>query len=142
MIGDMANAYPAGISVEIGINFVNYIIPMFYNFYINKEKTILNCKDLNIVEILDDLLSEKYASLLEYKISIKISNLKESLKTCEKIFYTEPIINDIYHLGLKLEDTDMVNNQVAEESAEPATPQYLPLKSEIVFLFLVLIIFL
>jgi hypothetical protein len=81
MIGDMANAYPAGISVEIGINFVNYIIPMFYNFYINKEKTILNCKDLNIVEILDDLLSEKYASLLAYEISIKIDGSNITLKT-------------------------------------------------------------
>jgi hypothetical protein len=80
MIGDMANAYPAGISVEIGINFVNYIIPMFYNFYINKEKTILNCEDLNIVEILDDLLSDKYASLLDYKTSIKISKSNITLK--------------------------------------------------------------
>ena len=71
MIGDMANAYPAGISVEIGINFVNYIIPIFYNFYINEDKTILKCEDLNIIELLDDLLSDKYSNLLKYKTNIK-----------------------------------------------------------------------
>ena len=64
LIGDMANAYSPGISVEIGINFVNYIIPMFYNFYINENKTILSCKELNIIEILEDLLSDKYITLL------------------------------------------------------------------------------
>ena len=69
MIGDMANAYTPGISVEIGINFVNYIIPIFYNFYINEDKTILNCSELNIVEILDDLLSDKYSNLLNRKIN-------------------------------------------------------------------------
>jgi hypothetical protein len=54
MIGDMASAYPAGISVEIGFRFVNYIIPMFYNFYINNNRTIANCSDLHSVDILDD----------------------------------------------------------------------------------------
>jgi hypothetical protein len=69
MIGDMANAYSPGISVELGINFVNYIIPMFYNFYINERKTILSCLELNIGDILDDLLSDKYTSLLDKKIT-------------------------------------------------------------------------
>jgi hypothetical protein len=73
MIGDMANAYPAGISVEIGINFVNYIIPMFYNFYIKGIRTIANCNELNIVDILDDLLSEKYKSLLQYETNVESS---------------------------------------------------------------------
>ena len=71
MIGDMANAYPAGISVEIGINFVNYIIPIFYNFYINEDETILECKDLNIVELLQDLLSDKYTTLLIHETNIE-----------------------------------------------------------------------
>ena len=79
MIGDMANAYPAGISVEIGINFVNYIIPIFYNFYINEDKTILNCSELNIVEILDDLLSDKYSNLLTFNTNSKIT-LKELIE--------------------------------------------------------------
>jgi len=68
LVGDMANAYSPGISVEIGINFVNYIIPLFYNFYINEIKTILNCKQLNIVEILHDLLTPKYNTLLNKNI--------------------------------------------------------------------------
>lgn len=68
LIGDMANAYSPGISVEIGINFVNYIIPMFYNFYINENKTILSCRELNIIEILEDLLSDKYITLLNKSI--------------------------------------------------------------------------
>lgn len=68
LIGDMANAYSSGISVEIGINFVNYIIPMFYNFYINENKTILSCRELNIIEILEDLLSDKYITLLNKSI--------------------------------------------------------------------------
>ena len=79
MIGDMANAYPAGISVEIGINFVNYIIPIFYNFYINEDKTILNCSELNIVEILDDLLSDKYSNLLKFNTNSGIT-LKELIE--------------------------------------------------------------
>ena len=79
MIGDMANAYPAGISVEIGINFVNYIIPIFYNFYINEDKTILNCSELNIVEILDDLLSDKYSNLLTFHTNSNIT-LKELIE--------------------------------------------------------------
>ena len=69
MIGDMANAFTPGISVEIGINFVNYIIPMFYKFYMTDDKTILNCNTLNIVDILDDLLSDKYINLLNRKIN-------------------------------------------------------------------------
>ena len=80
MIGDMANAYPAGISVEIGINFVNYIIPIFYNFYINEEKTILKCKNLNIVELLQDLLSAKYSELLQYKTSLCNKNSTDKLE--------------------------------------------------------------
>lgn len=68
IIGDMANAYSPGISVEIGINFVNYIIPIFYNFYINGNKNIYNCQELNIVDILDDLLSSEYNELLDKKI--------------------------------------------------------------------------
>lgn len=81
MIGDMANAYPAGISVEIGIRFVNYIIPMFYNFYINNIKTIANCSELNIVEILDDLLSDKYNKLLLYETNISIESSFSNFKT-------------------------------------------------------------
>ena len=83
MIGDMANAYPAGISVEIGINFVNYIIPIFYNFYINEDKTVLNCSELNIVEILDDLLSDKYENLLTFQTNsdITLRELIENIKT-------------------------------------------------------------
>ena len=46
----------------------NYIIPLFYNFYINEIKTILNCKQLNIVEILQDLLTTKYKTLLDKNI--------------------------------------------------------------------------
>lgn len=80
MIGDMANAYTPGISVEIGINFVNYIIPIFYNFYINEDKTILNCSELNIVEILDDLLSDKYSNLLNRKINNGNQNTEFTLK--------------------------------------------------------------
>jgi len=87
MIGDMANAYSAGISVEIGFRFVNYIIPMFYNFYINQIKTISNCSQLNIVDILNDLLSEKYKDLLDKKINYgfddtddKLQNLIENIK--------------------------------------------------------------
>ena len=80
MIGDMANAYPAGISVEIGINFVNYIIPMFYNFYINEIKTINKCSELNIVDILDDLLSEKYNNLLKYNTNVK-STVQSTVKS-------------------------------------------------------------
>jgi hypothetical protein len=76
----MANAYSPGISVEIGINFVNYIIPIFYNFYINEEKTILKCKDLNIVELLQDLLSEKYYNLLQYKTSLCNKNSTDKLE--------------------------------------------------------------
>ena len=80
MIGDMANAYPAGISVEIGINFVNYIIPIFYNFYIKNQKTVLKCTDLNILAILDDLLlSDKYKSLLSYETNIT-SSLRELIQ--------------------------------------------------------------
>jgi len=71
LVGDMANAYSPGISVEIGINFVNYIIPMFYNFYINEIKTILTCNQLNIVDILDDLLTPKYDTLLNKNIDTK-----------------------------------------------------------------------
>ena len=71
LVGDMANAYSPGISVEIGINFVNYIIPMFYNFYINEIKTILTCDQLNIVDILDDLLRPKYNTLLNKNIDTK-----------------------------------------------------------------------
>jgi|694.fasta_scaffold143684_2 hypothetical protein len=69
MIGDMANAYSAGISVEIGLRFVNYIIPIFYNFYINEDKQELNCDSLYIDYILDDLLSEKYRKLLDKNIN-------------------------------------------------------------------------
>ena len=71
LVGDMANAYSPGISVEIGINFVNYIIPMFYNFYINEINTIINCNQLNIVDILDDLLTPKYNTLLNKNIDTK-----------------------------------------------------------------------
>jgi hypothetical protein len=67
----MANAYSPGISVEIGINFVNYIIPIFYKFYINEIKTILTCNELNIVEILYDLLRPKYNTLLNKNIDTK-----------------------------------------------------------------------
>jgi hypothetical protein len=88
MIGDMANAYSPGISVEIGFRFVNYIIPMFYNFYINNDRTIANCSQLNIVNILDDLLSDKYNDLLDKYINngtddteIKLRNLIENIKT-------------------------------------------------------------
>jgi hypothetical protein len=87
MIGDMANAYSPGISVEIGFRFVNYIIPMFYNFYINNDRTIANCSQLNIVNILDDLLSDKYNDLLDKYINngtddteIKLRNLIENIK--------------------------------------------------------------
>jgi hypothetical protein len=88
MIGDMANAYSPGISVEIGFRFVNYIIPMFYNFYINNDRTIANCSQLNIVNILDDLLSVKYSDLLDKQINngtdntdIKLRTLIENIKT-------------------------------------------------------------
>ena len=80
MIGDMANAYPAGISVEIGINFVNYIIPIFYNFYINEDKTILECNNLNIVELLQDLLSEKYTALLIHETNIEYAYAESESK--------------------------------------------------------------
>ena len=69
MIGDMANAYSAGISVEIGLRFVNYIIPIFYNFYINEDKQELNCNSLYIDYILNDLLSDKYRKLLDKNIN-------------------------------------------------------------------------
>ena len=91
MIGDMANAYPAGISVEIGINFVNYIIPIFYNFYINENKTILKCKDLNIIELLDELLDGRYSDLLKYDTNIKYSegkyrNLESLIKGIKRYY--------------------------------------------------------
>lgn len=94
MIGDMANAYSPGISVELGINFVNYIIPMFYNFYINERKTILSCLELNIGDILDDLLSSKYTSLLNYKITgqskefIKINTLRLLIENIKSNYIT------------------------------------------------------
>ena len=81
MIGDMANAYSPGISVEIGFRFVNYIIPMFYNFYINNDKTIANCSQLNIVNILDDLLSDKYTDLLDKYINNGTDDTKTTLGT-------------------------------------------------------------
>jgi len=88
LVGDMANAYSPGISVEIGINFVNYIIPLFYNFYINEIKTILNCNQLNIVEILNDLLRPKYNTLLNKKIDpseYKPTNDADKTKTLKEL---------------------------------------------------------
>ena len=80
MIGDMANAYSAGISVEIGLRFVNYIIPIFYNFYINEDKQELNCDSLYIDYILDDLLSDKYINLLDKKINNGTNDTNTTLR--------------------------------------------------------------
>ena len=85
MIGDIANAYSAGISVEIGFRFVNYIIPMFYNFYINEIKTISDCSQLNILDILNDLLSEKYEDLLDKKINYGFYDTDDTDDTLKKI---------------------------------------------------------
>lgn len=68
MIGDMANAYTPGISLEIGVNFVNYIIPMFYKFYIANNKTELDCNKLDIITILQELLDKsEYSDLFKKK---------------------------------------------------------------------------
>jgi hypothetical protein len=80
MIGDMANAFTPGISVEIGINFVNYIIPMFYKFYMTDDKTILQCNELNIVDILNELLSDRYQNLLNRKINNGNNDTELTLK--------------------------------------------------------------
>jgi hypothetical protein len=104
MIGDMANAYPAGISVEIGINFVNYIIPMFYNFYINNIKTIADCSKLNIVEILDDLLSDKYNNLLLYETNISTGSSFLNFKTIIQV------IRNYYNDNLKVSAALLCDN--------------------------------
>jgi hypothetical protein len=68
MIGDMANAYTPGISLEIGINFINYIIPMFYKFYIANNKAKLDCDGLNIDDIFKQLLDKsEYSDLFKKK---------------------------------------------------------------------------
>ena len=82
MIGDMSNAYTPGISLEIGINFVNYIIPMFYNFYIAKNKIELDCKRLNIITLLQELLDKsEYSDLFNKKINDGSINTDISLRS-------------------------------------------------------------
>ena len=102
LLGDASNAYPPTFSLELGINFVNYIIPKFYKYYIRKQKTTLTIdvrnkltklkynKCLNDINFVGGFMNKDNAKNSEFKniddiIQLLIENSNDSYykTTCD-----------------------------------------------------------
>ncbi len=87
------------------------------------------CKMLNI----NDLKNGDWSEMLETLQKGELIIAEGHQLTGTQHLFTR-ILDEVIEAQIKkLEDTDMVNNQAAEELTEPTPPQYLPLKSEIVY---------
>ena len=128
------NPEAAGTVLNLGIQIVKALTVASQPFLPFMSAKL--CKMLNINDLQNGDWSEMIKTLQNGDLIIT-----EGHQMTETQHLFTRIADEVIEAQIKkLEDTDMVNNQAAEETAEPATPlheesfgQYLPLKSEIVY---------